>query len=90
MPTRRAASALLMATTKSSSSRHGWLVVMPTAMRMMRRGLEDKMENFTAKAKDFAGEAGLSETGEGIGKALGELGGEIKLGYERILKAIKD
>ena len=52
--------------------------------------LEDKMENFTAKAKDFAGEAGLSETGEGIGKALGELGGEIKLAYERILKAIKD
>ena len=52
--------------------------------------LEQKMEDFTARAKEKAGDAGLSETGEGVGKALGELGGELKLGYERILKAIKD
>ncbi len=52
--------------------------------------LEEKMEEFTAKAKDFAGEAGLGETGEGVGKALGDLGREIKLGYERIRDAIKD
>ncbi len=52
--------------------------------------LEAKMEDFTAKAKGFADEAGLGETGEGVGKALGEVGRELKLGYERILKAIKD
>ena len=52
--------------------------------------LEAKMDEFTAKAKDLADEAGLSETGEGVGKALGDLGNELKLGYERILKAIKD
>ena len=52
--------------------------------------LEAKMEDFTAKARDFADEAGLGETGEGLGKALGEVGHELKLGYERILKAIKD
>ncbi len=52
--------------------------------------LEEKMEDFTAKAKDFVDEAGLGETGEGIGKALGELGREIKLGYDRIRDAIKD
>ena len=45
--------------------------------------LEEKMEEFTANAK-------LEETGEGIGKALGQLGNELKLGYERIRKAVKD
>jgi vacuolar-type H+-ATPase subunit D/Vma8 len=45
--------------------------------------LEEKMENFTAKAK-------LDETGEGVGKALGQLGDELKHGYERIWKAIKE
>ena len=45
--------------------------------------LEEKLEDFTAKAK-------LGETGEGVGKALGQLGDELKLGYERILKAVKD
>lgn len=45
--------------------------------------LEEKMEKFTADAK-------LEETGEGLGKALSQLGGELKLGYARIWKAIKD
>ena len=45
--------------------------------------LEEKLEDFTANAK-------LDETGEGIGKALGQLGSELKLGYERIWKAIKE
>jgi vacuolar-type H+-ATPase subunit D/Vma8 len=45
--------------------------------------LEEKMEKFTAKAK-------LDETGEGVGKALGQLGNELKQGYERIWRAIKE
>ena len=45
--------------------------------------LEEKMETFAADAK-------LGETGEGVGKALGQLGDELKLGYERIWKAIKE
>ena len=52
--------------------------------------LEEKMEEFSDKAKDFADDAGLKETGEGLGKALGQLGQELKLGYERIRDAIKD
>ena len=52
--------------------------------------LEVKMEEFTAKARDFADNAQLKETGEGVGEALGQLGGEIKKGYERLRKAIKD
>ena len=52
--------------------------------------LEEKMEEFSGKAKQMANEAGLKETGAGLGKALGELGHEIKLGYERIRKAVTD
>ena len=52
--------------------------------------LEAKMEEFTAKAKEVAADAGIKETGEGIGEALGQLGSEIKNGYERLWKALKD
>ncbi|MDH5344570.1 MAG: hypothetical protein OEW59_02315 [Gammaproteobacteria bacterium] len=52
--------------------------------------LEEKMEEFTGKAKKFAADAKLKETGSGLGVALGKLGHEIKLGYDRIRKAIKD
>jgi vacuolar-type H+-ATPase subunit D/Vma8 len=52
--------------------------------------LEEKMEEFSGKAKQFADDAKLKETGEGLGEALGKVGHEIKLGYERLKKAIKD
>ena len=52
--------------------------------------LEEKMEDFTGKAKRFADDAKLKETGEGLGDALGKVGHEIKLGYERLKKAMKD
>jgi chromosome segregation ATPase len=52
--------------------------------------LEEKMEDFSEKARDFANDAGLKETGEGLGKVLGQLGQELKLGYERIRNAIRD
>ncbi len=44
--------------------------------------LEEKMDDFCAKAE-------VRKTGEGLGKALGQLGDEVKLGYARILKAVK-
>ena len=52
--------------------------------------LEEKMDEFSAKAKQFAGEAGLEDTGKGVGKALGQVGHELKLGYERLRKALRD
>jgi len=52
--------------------------------------LEEKMEEFSGKAKRFADDAGLKETGEGLGEALGKLGHELKLGYDRLRKAMKD
>ena len=45
--------------------------------------LEEKTEHFFAKAK-------LGDTGEGVGKALGQLGHELKAGYDRVRDAIKD
>ena len=52
--------------------------------------LEGKMEEFTDKTKQFAGEAGLKQTGAGIGQALGQLGHELKLGYQRIRDALRE
>jgi len=52
--------------------------------------LEEKMDDFSGKAKRFADDAKLKETGEGLGEALGKLGHELKLGYERLRKAMKD
>ena len=52
--------------------------------------LEEKMEDFSGKAKQFSSDAKLKETGEGIGDALGQLGGELKRGYERVREALRD
>ena len=52
--------------------------------------LEDKLEEFTDKAKQVASDADLKATGEGVGKALAQLGEELKLGYERVWQALKE
>lgn len=52
--------------------------------------LEEKMEDFSGKAKEFSREAKFRETGEGVGRAVKELGSELKLGYKRIRDALKD
>lgn len=52
--------------------------------------LEEKMHDFSAKAKKFSDDAKLRKTGEGIGDAMATVGHELKLGYDRIKKAIQD
>ena len=52
--------------------------------------LEEKMEEFSGKAKQFADDAELKKTGAGIGDALGQLGSELKHGYDRIRDALRD
>jgi len=52
--------------------------------------LEQKLEELTSRAKLFAAEANMKETGKGVGKALTQLGDELKRGYERIWKALKE
>jgi len=50
--------------------------------------LEKKMDHFAGDAKKFAEDAKLKETGSGLGDALGKVGHELKLGYERIRDAL--
>jgi hypothetical protein len=45
--------------------------------------LEQKMESFSSRA-------GLETTRDALGGALGVLGGEIKLGYQRFKAALKE
>ncbi len=52
--------------------------------------LEEKMEDFSRKAKQFVDDAELKKTGAGIGDALSQVGSELKRGYERIRDAIAD
>jgi hypothetical protein len=52
--------------------------------------LEEKMNDFSARTKQFANDARIKETGEGVGEALKKLGREIKMGYDRIREAVKD
>ena len=52
--------------------------------------LEEKLGELTDKAREFASEAEIKETGEGVGRALSQLGDEIKLGYARIWRALKE
>jgi 5'-deoxynucleotidase YfbR-like HD superfamily hydrolase len=47
------------------------------------RELEKKMDEFAHRAK-------LKETGEGVGKALQQVGEELQRGYERIREALRD
>jgi hypothetical protein len=51
---------------------------------------QDEWQDLEEKMDDFVSRADLGRTGEGIGEALEKLGGELKLGYERIRDAIKD
>ena len=59
-------------------------------LNLASKDARDEWEELEAKMEEFSSKAQLQETGEGIGKALGELGNEIKLGYERMRKAIQD
>ena len=54
------------------------------------KDLEEKMDEFSGKVSQFAGDAQLKETGQGLGDALGQVGQELKRGYERIRDAVKE
>ncbi len=59
-------------------------------MHLASKEAKDEWEELEEKLQEFTANAKLDETGEGIGKALGQLGNELKLGYERVWKAIKE
>ncbi len=50
---------------------------------------QEEWEELEEKMKRFSERAQLERTGEDVGEALGNLGHEIKAGYQRLWKAIK-
>lgn len=63
---------------------------MRVQMNLASKELQDEWEELEGKTRDFLARAELSKTGEGVGDALGDLGQELKKGYQRIRDAIKD
>jgi hypothetical protein len=53
------------------------------------REIQDEWQELEGKTEHFLTQAKIGETGEGLGKALGQVGHELKLGYDRIRDAIK-
>lgn len=59
-------------------------------IHLASKEVQEEWQELEEKMEDFSGRAKLGETGEGVGKALGELGHELKLGYQRVRDAIKE
>jgi hypothetical protein len=51
---------------------------------------KDEWHELEGKMKKFNAEAELSKTGSGVSTAMGLLGNELKLGYQRIREALKN
>ena len=52
--------------------------------------VQDEWEELEGKMNHFSATAELGKTGEGVGDALGQLGNELKQGYDRVREAIKE
>lgn len=59
-------------------------------MHLASRELKDEWNELEEKLEDFRAKARLKETGEGVSRALGELGHELADGYRRIRDALRD
>ena len=59
-------------------------------VHLASKEIQDEWEELEGKMEHFSASARIRETGEGVGDALGQLGHELKLGYERIKEAVKD
>ncbi|MEO1204132.1 MAG: hypothetical protein AAFX10_15620 [Pseudomonadota bacterium] len=59
-------------------------------INLASREVKDEWEELESRSRKFLAKAELERTGEGVGDALGELGEELKKGYQRIRDAIKD
>ncbi len=59
-------------------------------MHLASKEVQEEWEELEGKMSHFTATARLGETGEGVGQALGQLGHELKQGYDRVREAIKD
>ncbi|MEM9208177.1 MAG: hypothetical protein AAGA61_02930 [Pseudomonadota bacterium] len=58
-------------------------------IHLASKDLQDEWDELEGKMKSFSERAQIEATAEGIGDALGGLGQELKLGYERLRDAVK-
>lgn len=59
-------------------------------INLASRELKEEWDELEEKMQDFSRRARLRETGEGVGDALGQLGSEIKQGYKRLWRAMRE
>lgn len=59
-------------------------------MHLASKEVQEEWEELEGKMNHFSATAKLGDTGEGVGKALGQVGSELKQGYARIKEAIKE
>ena len=59
-------------------------------MNLASKDIQDEWRELEVKMKEFRSRAELDKTGEGIGDAMAQLGQELKQGYKRIRKAMKE
>ena len=58
-------------------------------IHLASKDAQDEWEELEDKMKEFSRRAQLERTGDDVGEALGNLGHEIKQGYQRLWSAIK-
>lgn len=59
-------------------------------MNLASREVKEEWDELEEKMQEFSRRARLRETGEGVGDALGQLGSEIKQGYKRLWRAMRE
>ena len=59
-------------------------------MHLGSKEAREEWEELEGKMKEFSRRAELERSTDGIGDAVTKLGHEIKLGYQRLWKAVKD
>jgi predicted nucleic acid-binding Zn-ribbon protein len=59
-------------------------------MHLASKEVQDEWEDLEEKMNEFAARAELDKTGEGLGEAFSGVGQELMKGYERIRDAIKN
>ena len=59
-------------------------------INLASREVKEEWEELEGRSRKFLAKAEIARTGEGVSEALGDLGEELKKGYQRIRDAIKD
>ncbi len=65
-------------------------VQMNLGSRELRDEIDEEWEEFQQKVRNFSAKAEIAETQEEISEELGELAEDIKRGFDRLMKALKD